>query len=74
MLQRRVLKPVLTNLGLDDRDLYAARHSFGTRAAQQGMAVTDIAYLMGHTTVDTTIKNYISIEPRAVVLPKIKSD
>ncbi|WP_165759045.1 tyrosine-type recombinase/integrase, partial [Niastella yeongjuensis] len=71
MLQRRVLKPVLKKLGLADRDLYAARHSFGTRAVQQGMALTDVAYLMGHTTVETAMRNYVSVTKPAVALPSI---
>jgi integrase len=72
MLQRRVLKPVLKKLGLEDRDLYAARHSFGTRAVQQGMALTDVAYLMGHTTVETAMRNYVSVSKPAVALPSIR--
>ena len=72
MLQRRVLKPVLKALGLENRDLYVARHSFGTRAAQQGMAITDIAYLMGHLTVETTIRNYISVQTPTVTLPCLR--
>ena len=55
-------------LGIADRDLYAARHSFGTGAVQQGMVLTDVAYLMGHSTVDTTIRNYVSVSRPAVVL------
>lgn len=71
MLQKRILKPILKKLGLADRDLYAARHSFGTRAVQQGMALTDVAYLMGHTTVETAMRNYVSVSKPAVILPSI---
>lgn len=35
MLERRVLKPVLIKLGYGNRDLYSARHAFGTRCVQQ---------------------------------------
>lgn len=59
MLQRRVLKPVLAALGIADRDLYAARHSFGTRALEQGIPLNQVAALMGHSNTETTIKNYI---------------
>lgn len=71
MLQRRILKPVLKQLGFDNRDLYAARHSFGTRAVQQGMALTDVAYLMGHSTIETAVRNYVSVSRPAVTLPSI---
>lgn len=60
MLQRRVLKPVLEKLNISPRDLYAARHSFGTRAINQGMAPNEVAYLMGHGSVETTFRNYVS--------------
>lgn len=72
MLKRRIIKPVMIELGIGDRDLYAARHSFGTRAVQQGMAITDVAYLLGHSTVETTIRNYVGIEKRKVTLPDLK--
>lgn len=71
MLQRRVLRPVLKELGLKKKDLYVARHSFGTRAAQQGMAITDIAYLMGHTTVEAAIRNYITVSRGNTSLPNL---
>jgi integrase len=71
MLQRRVVKPVLKELGFDDRDLYAARHSFGTRAIQQGMPLTDVAYLMGHSTIETASRNYVHVGKPAITLPAI---
>lgn len=71
MLQRRIVKPVMKELGFGDRDLYAARHSFGTRAIQQGMVLTDLAYLMGHSTIETAMRNYVSVTRQAPVLPTI---
>lgn len=62
MLQRRVLKPVLDKLKISKRDLYAARHSFGTRAGQQGMSAVHIAYLMGHSTTETASRHYIDVK------------
>jgi len=71
MLKRRIIKPVMVALEIGDRDLYAARHSFGTRAVQQGMPVTDVAYLMGHATVETTIRNYVGVGKRSIALPSM---
>jgi integrase len=71
MLQRRIVKPVMKKLGFGNRDLYAARHSFGTRAIQQGMVLTDLAYLMGHTSVETAMRNYVSVTRQAPILPTI---
>ncbi len=71
MFERRILKPVMVKLGLGNRDLYTARPSFGTRAVQQGMAVTDVAYLMGHSTIQTTIRNYVGVQKKAIKLPRM---
>lgn len=71
MLQRRVIKPVLKELGFGNRDLYSARHAFGTRAIQQGMALTEVAYLMGHCNIETASRNYVHITRPATVLPAI---
>lgn len=72
MFQRRIMKPVFIKMKMDIRDLYAARHSFGTRAIQQGMALTDVAYLMGHSTIETAARNYVSVERPAITLPTIR--
>lgn len=71
MLERRIIKPVLIKLGIGDRDLYVARHCFGTRAVQQGMPLTDVAYLMGHSTIETASRNYVDVGKPAVALPNI---
>lgn len=71
MLQRRVIKPVLKELGFGNRDLYSARHAFGTRAIQQGMALTEVAYLMGHNNIETASRNYVHVGKPATVLPTI---
>jgi integrase len=72
MLEKRILKPVMKKLGYGDKDLYMARHFFGTRAVQQGMVITDVAYLMGHSTVETAMRNYVSVKSPAIALPSIK--
>lgn len=71
MLEKRILKPVMKALGIGDRDLYVARHSFGTRAIQQGMVITDVAYLMGHANIETAMRNYVGVGKASVVLPVI---
>jgi integrase len=71
MFERRILKPVLQKLGLGNKDLYVARHSFGTRAIQQGMVITDVAYLMGHSTIETAMRNYVSVSRLSSKLPKL---
>jgi integrase len=71
MLQRRIIKPVLKDLGFGERDLYSARHSFGTRAVQQGMPLTALAYYLGHSSIETASRNYVHVGKPATVLPTI---
>lgn len=69
MLQQRTFKPILRELGIKDRVLYALRHSFSTRALQQGMTVYEVAQLMGHASIETTMRNYIHLVNRPKNLP-----
>ncbi|CAL1517839.1 site-specific integrase [Chitinophaga sp. MM2321] len=71
MLQRRIYKPVMKALGFGDKDLYAARHSFGTRSIQQGISVTDTAYALGHSTIETAVRTYVHVEKPTTALPSI---
>jgi integrase len=51
--------------------LYSARHDFGNRAVQQGMPLTDLAYLLGHSTIETASRNYVHLSKPATLLPTI---
>lgn len=44
----------------DDISLYTLRHTFGTRAQQNGVPIDVLADLMGHEKIETTRKYYIS--------------
>jgi integrase len=57
MMQRRCFKPLLKRLQIRNRDLYACRHTFATRAVRQGIKPHEVAYLMGDT-VETVFNNY----------------
>jgi integrase len=57
MFQRRVFKPVLKGLGIADRDLYACRHTFGSRCIDQGITPVMTAFLMGNNP-ETALRNY----------------
>jgi integrase len=69
MLQRRCIKPLLEKLQIRDRDLYACRHTFATRAISEGMQPHTVAYLMGDT-VDTVLRNYFHNNQKPAQLPK----
>jgi integrase len=68
MFQRRVFRPVLEKLKLPVRDLYSCRHTFATRAVQQGMKPHEVAYLMGDS-VETVLGNYFHNNRRPNSLP-----
>jgi integrase len=57
MFQRRVFKPVLKGLVIADRDLYACRHTFGSRCIDQGITPVMTAFLMGNNP-ETALRNY----------------
>lgn len=71
MFQKRIFKPVLRKLGIEERDLYAIRHTFGTVAMEQHINPLDAAYLMGHTTTRTMIENYLHLRRVPDRMPKI---
>jgi len=48
-LNQKSWRPLLAKLGLEDRSLYQTRSSFITAALRQGMAVQDVAALVGNS-------------------------
>lgn len=57
MFQRRVFKPVLKHLGIEERVLYACRHTFGSRCIDSGITPVMTAFLMGNNP-ETALRNY----------------
>lgn len=55
--QRRIFKPVLNKLGIEERVLYACRHTFGSRCIDQGLSPVMTAFLMGNNP-ETALRNY----------------
>ncbi len=70
MFQRRTFKPVLKELNIQERDLYACRHTFATRAVQAGLKAHEVAYIMGDN-LQTVIANYYHKEKLTVALPDL---
>lgn len=70
MFQKRIWKPVLKHLKIEYRNLYAARHSFGSRGIEEGIPVSHMANLMGNN-VDTMVRNYIEVIEIPKDLPKL---
>ncbi|NTS42735.1 site-specific integrase [Flavisolibacter sp. BT320] len=68
MLLRRVLKPIQEALEIPVRVTYAFRHTFATKAVQQGMLAHQVAYLMGDT-VETVLANYFHNNQMPAQLP-----
>jgi len=65
MFQRRIFKPVLNELGIEDRVLYACRHTFGSRCIDMGINPVITAFLMGNNP-ETALRNYTHL----INLPK----
>jgi len=55
--RERVFKPILSHLGIPERVLYAARHTFGSRCIDQGITPVMTAFLMGNNP-ETALKRY----------------
>lgn len=70
MFQRRVFKPILKALGIGDRDLYACRHTFGSRCIDQAISPVMTAFLMGNNP-ETALRNYTHQISLPNDLPKI---
>lgn len=69
--QKRVWNPMLYHLNIPKRDLYAIRHTFGTRCSEQGMNPKDIQYLMGHADIRVTLDIYVNLSNRVNNLPSM---
>jgi integrase len=55
--RERIFKKVLLHLGIKERVLYAARHTFGSRCIDQGITPVMTAFLMGNNP-ETALKRY----------------
>ena len=65
MFQKRVFRTVLEGLGIQKRDLYAVRHTFGSRCIEAGLTPVMTAFLMGNNP-ETALRNYTHL----IQLPK----
>lgn len=55
---RTAWKPVLTALGIPYRVPYALRHTFASHAIAQGIPLTEIAAILGHSDLEMLSKHY----------------
>lgn len=55
--QPRIFKKVLKGLGIEERVLYACRHTFGSRCIDSGITPVMTAFLMGNNP-ETALRNY----------------
>ncbi|MES2429436.1 MAG: tyrosine-type recombinase/integrase [Bacteroidota bacterium] len=53
----RVFKKILRDLGIEERVLYACRHTFGSRCIDEGLTPVMTAFLMGNNP-ETALRNY----------------
>lgn len=69
-LARRIIYPVLEKLNIPKRNMYAARHSFGSRCINLGLNIMETAYLMGNNP-KTIFKHYAWLMQKVNTLPPI---
>lgn len=55
--QKRIFKPILKELKIEERVLYACRHTFGSRCIDSGITPVMTAFLMGNNP-ETALRNY----------------
>jgi integrase len=68
--QKRIFRKVLEGLQIPVRDLYACRHTFGSRCIHNGMTPVMTAFLMGNNP-ETALRNYTHLLELPKDLPKI---
>lgn len=68
--QKRIFKPILKHLNIEDRVLYACRHTFGSRCIDAGITPVMTAFLMGNNP-ETALRNYTHQINIPKELPKI---
>ena len=68
---QRVWKKVVTSLGIPYRVFYACRHTFISHGIDQGIPITDLAKLVGHTNPTTISRHYAHSLKRLPDLPVI---
>ena len=66
----RIFKKILKDLGIDNRVLYACRHTFGSRCIDEGITPVMTAFLMGNNP-ETALRNYTHQITIPTALPKI---
>lgn len=53
-------------LPINNYSLYDFRHTFATRMAEAGMNVKTLQYIMGHASIEVTMKYYVSVTDKMV--------
>lgn len=66
----RIFKKILKDLGIENRVLYACRHTFGSRCIDEGITPVMTAFLMGNNP-ETALRNYTHQINIPKTLPKI---
>jgi integrase len=70
-VNRIVLAPVFSGLGIERRVLYAFRHSFITRCIRLGFDIKTIQAMSGHRDASVLLNVYAEVNQRQVALPSL---
>lgn len=56
---RHYLKPLLKELGIEYKTIYATRHSFASNLVQNNVPITYVQKMLGHSKLETTMNFYV---------------
>lgn len=59
---RMALKRLCKRLGIEPRGYHTFRHTYATRLAKQGVPITIVSKLLGHTSISDTAKYYVDVD------------
>lgn len=69
-----IFKKYLSETGIDDINFHALRHTFATRAIEQGVDIKSLSEILGHSSVNITLEKYVhsSMEQKKKQVNKLK--
>ena len=58
---RTALNRYYKKIGVDEKNIHAYRHTFGTNLCRQGVPIQTASKLLGHDDISTTAKYYVNV-------------
>jgi integrase len=70
---RTALNRYYQRIGVEEKNIHAYRHTFGTNLCRQGVPIQTASKLLGHDDISTTAKYYVNVsdEEKARAIEKL---